>query len=94
MATVTSHETLLPLHHGMIDAPSGRLREKLKPSRHLLCTLKPAGSFNACIFALSSAHQMTSFFQDTVPYLSTRVLLTRKAMYAFFIDAGFADTSV
>ena len=26
-ATVTSHETLLPLLHGVIDAPSGRFRE-------------------------------------------------------------------
>ena len=60
-ATVTSHETLLPLLHGVIDAPSGRFREKPAPSRRPHCTLEPAGSFSACIFALDSERQMTSF---------------------------------
>ena len=60
-ATVTSHDTLLPLFHGLIDAPSGRFREKPEPSRGPHCALKPAGSFNACILALDSERQMTSF---------------------------------
>ena len=60
-ATVTSHETLFLLLHGVIDAPSGRFREKPAPSRRPQCTLKPAGSFSACIFALDSGRQMTSF---------------------------------